>query len=353
MELTRRDIRAMILYDFKAGLSARESYDRLTKAFDSTSPCYATVKNWFAEFRRGRMSLDDELREGRPSGVVTPATVEAVREMISEEPRSTYAMIEHAFELSPPQVSRILHENLAVKKRCARWVPRMLTEAQRQARVEWCHDMIQRFHDGNSRSLDLLATGDETWIYVFEPETKQQSAVWLFPGDEVPLKSRKRRSANKKMVCTFFGKKGHFSTSVLEDRRTVNADWYTNVALSLLISTIQQRHPRGGLRNLLVHHDNATAHTAMQTREFLAQRNIQLVGHPPYSPDLAPCDFFLFPTVKSQLRGRQFNTAEEAVNAYQEAVQDLTEDDFHNCFLSWFARMRKCIDCDGGWFEKL
>ena len=353
MDLTRRDIRAMIFYDMKVGLTSKESHERLTKAFGTISPCYATVKNWFAEFRRGRLSLDDELREGRPSDVVNPATVESVREMITEEPRSTYAMIEHAFQLSPPQVSQIFHENLGVRKRCARWVPRMLTEAQRQARVEWCHYMIQRFNDGNSRALDLLATGDETWVYVFEPETKQQSAVWLFPGDELPIKSRRCRSANKKMVCTFFGKNGHFSTSVLEDRRTVNAAWYTNVALSDLLNSIQQRHPRTGHRNVLVHHDNATAHTDMQTREFLEHRNIQLVGHPPYSPDLAPCDFFLFPTVKSKLRGRNFNSAEDAVNAYQEEVMNLTENDFAQCFLSWFARMHKCIDCNGEWFEKL
>ena len=61
----------------------------------------------------------------------------------------------------------------------------------------------------------------------------------------------------------------------------------------------------------------------------------------------------LFPTVKSQLRGRHFNIAEEAVHAYQEAVQALSEDDFTNCFLKWFERMRKCIDCNGEWVEKL
>ena len=63
MDLSRRDIRTMIFYDMNAGLSSTESHERLTKALGMASPCYATVKNWFAEFRRGRLSLDDEQRE--------------------------------------------------------------------------------------------------------------------------------------------------------------------------------------------------------------------------------------------------------------------------------------------------
>ena len=49
------------------------------------------------------------------------------------------------------------------------------------------------------------------------------------------------------------------------------------------------------------HHDNAPAHTAAATREFLACEGVQLMSHPTYSPDLAPCDFFLFPHAKKQL----------------------------------------------------
>jgi len=60
----------------------------------------------------------------------------------------------------------------------------------------------------------------------------------------------------------------------------------------------------------VLHHDNAPAHTALSIREFLAKKNIPALPHPPYSPDLAPCDFYLFPKLKLKLKGHHFGTME-------------------------------------------
>jgi histone-lysine N-methyltransferase SETMAR len=62
--------------------------------------------------------------------------------------------------------------------------------------------------------------------------------------------------------------------------------------------------------NWVLHHDNAPAHTALAIREFLAKKNIPVLPHPPYSPDLAPCDFCLFPKLKLKLKGHHFGTME-------------------------------------------
>ena len=60
----------------------------------------------------------------------------------------------------------------------------------------------------------------------------------------------------------------------------------------------------------VLRHDNAPGHTALSIREFMARKNIPVIPHPPYSPDLAPCDFFLFPKLKSKLKVHQFGTME-------------------------------------------
>ena len=67
-----------------------------------------------------------------------------------------------------------------------------------------------------------------------------------------------------------------------------------------------------GIRGLLLHHDNVSADTAAITLDFLAASDVHLVIHPPYSPDLAPSDWFLFPSVKRQLKGKTFQNAEDA-----------------------------------------
>ena len=60
----------------------------------------------------------------------------------------------------------------------------------------------------------------------------------------------------------------------------------------------------------VLHHDNAPAHTALSIREFLAKKNIPPLPHPPYSPDLALCDFYLFSKLKSKLKDHHFGTME-------------------------------------------
>ena len=111
MELEREHFRAMILYDFKCGLNESQTLERLTQAFGYLAPSRATVFRWFAEFKRGRTSLKDEERSGRPTSVVTEENISAVEALIKEDPRRTYKDIEGALEISSPSVSSILHQH--------------------------------------------------------------------------------------------------------------------------------------------------------------------------------------------------------------------------------------------------
>ena len=90
----------------------------------------------------------------------------------------------------------------------------------------------------------------------------------------------------------------------LEQRRTVNSDWYTTICLPVVFQEIRKTNRR---RWITLHHNNASSHTSAQTTTFLSTQNIDLMSHPPYSPDLAANDFFLFPYVKHKMRGQGFS----------------------------------------------
>ena len=100
-------------------------------------------------------------------------------------------------------------------------------------------------------------------------------------------------------------------------------------------------------------HDNASAHTANATVDFLQANSVRPLTHPPYSPDLAPCDFFLFPTVKKNLRGERFASPEDAVRVYEDEIAALSQTDWSSCFSSWFHRMKRCVESHGEYFEKM
>ena len=102
-------------------------------------------------------------------------------------------------------------------------------------------------------------------------------------------------SNSKQMIARFFGKTGHVAIVPPEQPRTVNSEWYTTICLPIVFQEIRKTNCR---RRITLHHDNASSHTSAQIAPFLSTRNIDLMSHPPYSPVLAPNDFFFIPVVK-------------------------------------------------------
>ena len=155
------------------------------------------------------------------------------------------------------------------------------------------------------------------------------------------------------MITCFFAKFGHVATISLEDRKTVTADWYVNHCLPNFFQALCKWRPRTDVCGLLLHHDAASTHTAAVTLDFLAASDDQLVTHPPYSPDLAPRDWFLFLSIKRQLKGKQFQKAEDARTFFEGVILDIPQSTWSGVKNSWFERMVKCVKTEGGFFEKL
>ena len=136
-----------------------------------------------------------------------------------------YALIQDIMKIPSGNLTCIPHDCLGVRKRCACWVPNNLSEEQKRDRVDWCTNMLRKFDGGRPPRFWDIVTGDKTWVYQYDPETKQQSAVWVFPDENPPVKFKRNRSASKQMIPPFFAKCGHVATIPLEDRKTVMASW--------------------------------------------------------------------------------------------------------------------------------
>ena len=101
----------------------------------------------------------------------------------------------------------------------------------------------------------------------------------------------------------------------------------------------------------ILHHDNAPAHDALRFHEFLAKNSITKMDHPPYSPDLAPCDFWLFPKLKNALKGQRFADLFDIQRKVKTLLRGIPENDFQNCFRQWHHRLTKCTVLQGEYFE--
>ena len=101
--------------------------------------------------------------------------------------------------------------------------------------------------------------------------------------------------------------------------KSITEKYYKDVVLKKLKKYYQKRRPATGFKHVRLLHDNAPAHTSAIVTAFLKKEKVSVLPHPPYSPDLAPCDFFLFPKLKVFLAGRKYQSRQalgSAVHQY-------------------------------------
>ncbi|KAA1414165.1 hypothetical protein F0U44_22385, partial [Nocardioides humilatus] len=114
----------------------------------------------------------------------------------------------------------------------------------------------------------------------------------------------------KVLLTVFFDCNGVVHHEFLPQGRTVNKEYYLEVMRRLREAIRQKRTELWKKQSWILHHDNAPAHTSMLVREFLAKNKTVIMPQPPYSPHLAPADFFLFPKLKTPMKGKRFATIE-------------------------------------------
>ena len=100
-----------------------------------------------------------------------------------------------------------------------------------------------------------------------------------------------------------------------------------------------------------LHHDNAPANSALLVREFLERNSITVLEHPPYSPDLAACDFSFSPKSKLVLWGRNLGDVTTIKSEMTLLLKGLREAEFQGCFQQWKRRWDKCIVKMGSIFK--
>jgi len=90
---------------------------------------------------------------------------------------------------------------------------------------------------------------------------------------------------------------------------------------------------------------------ALLIREFMTKHETTVVPQPPYSPDLAPAEFFLFPKLKSSLKGRRFQKVEEIEENSMRDLRAVPQNTFQDAFQNWKKRWERCVKSGGEYFE--
>jgi [histone H3]-lysine36 N-dimethyltransferase SETMAR len=342
--------RSYILVRHKLGINATTIFQELKSSYGDSSPSYVTVCRWIWRFDEGLEDLEDNPRAGRPITATTDANVKVIRELIDNNPHITYAQIEAETSLNPDCIHRIIHDHLRMRKLTSRWVPHELTAAQKAKRVASCIENLAKFNAGQWRICDII-TGDESWIYCRKIGHKQSNASWVAYGDCPKTVVRRSHFEPKSMISVFFKSTGPVLIDCLERGKTIDNKYYIENCLKPAIKTVKELRVKSGTTNLKILHDNARPHVHKNVNNFLKSEGITIISHPPYSPDLAPCDFWLFDKIKQHLTDHA--DAQSLKTQITEILEAIPKEEYLKTFKKYLERMQLCINNQGEYFEHL
>ncbi|GFV40866.1 histone-lysine N-methyltransferase SETMAR [Trichonephila clavipes] len=246
-----------------------------------------SVRKWSARFRAGRESVGDDQRPGQANTVITSDLIDKVDDLVRGDRRVTLRMLALKVDVSYGTVWTIVHDRLRFRKcsefLCAAWVLKQLTDQQKELRDETrCHHYEQR-------------------------QSERDSIQWKHASSPPPKKFRAVKSAGKELLTVFFDVQGPLLVELLEHRKSINSDVYCET-LRHLRRSIKNKRPELITEGVVLFRDNARPHVSRVTQMELEKFKWETLDHPPYSPDMSHCDFYVFDPLKKHQKGKCFNS---------------------------------------------
>jgi hypothetical protein len=160
--------RACVKFCFLLEKTAAETTVMLHQAFKDDAFGKSQVYEWFSCFKNGNISIEDLPRPGCPSTSRNGENIEKVRQVINEVCRKTTEQVSEETNVSWSSCQRILTEDLRMRQASAKFVPRLLTEKQKDNCMNVCHDLQEELRN-DPNFLTKIVTGDESWCYAYDP----------------------------------------------------------------------------------------------------------------------------------------------------------------------------------------
>jgi len=170
--------------------------------------------------------------------------------------------------MSREWIESIIHEDLDMRKLSAKCVPKCLNADRKRQRCHLSEQLLELFRLDPNDFLSRLVTVEETWLYHYDPETKQQSLVWRPSGLPLPKKFRVQKSAGKFLASIVWDQDGILLIDYLSKSQTINAEYYSSLLVQLKDILKEKRHGKF-TKGFLFLHDNAPAHRALATQKKL------------------------------------------------------------------------------------
>ncbi|XP_060845908.1 protein GVQW3-like [Rhopalosiphum padi] len=200
----------------------------LQKAYGESAMKKTSVYEWYKRFQDGREDVEDDERFGRPSMSIIDENVKKVGKMVMNDRRIRIREVADEVGISIGSCHNIFSNVLGMKRVAAKFIPKLLNFDQKNNRMNIAQELLNDVNDDPSL-LERAITGDETWVYGYDVETKAQSSTWKHSTSPRAKKARQVRSNVKVLLTVFFDFNGIVHQEFLPQGRTVNKEYYFEI----------------------------------------------------------------------------------------------------------------------------
>lgn len=342
---TKQHLREVLIYHFNQGKTAAESYRLLSEIYPDHVPNEKTCRKWFARFKTGDFDVKDKERPGQQKKF-EDAELEA---LLDQDPCQTQWELASSLGVDQKTVCNRLKKLKLIQKQ-GHWLPYELKPRDVERRFLLADLLLER--QQRKRFLHRIVTGDEKWIHYDNPKMKKGYAHRGEPLPSTSQTPRRNIHGSKVMLCIWWDQLGVIHYELLKSGQTINGDLYRQ-QIGRLSAALKEKRPQFAKRreSVIFQHDNARPHIAATVKNKLQSLNWEVLPHPPYSPDIAPSDYYLFRSMSSGLRGKKFKSFEKIKEWLDEWIAGKSADFFRDGICKLPERWAKVVASDGQYFE--
>lgn len=330
MSVPIEELRSVVHFLWLESNENQDIYRRLCAVYGDNIITLRTVQKWTKKMNEHTFSIFEQKKTGRPR---RSDLDQKITNFILSYPYASTKKIAKNVGADPKTVKNIMINILGMKKVNFKWIPHKLTPEIKAIRAAIASELFEFLSSSNDYRLRHILTQDETWIYF----VNGRNSMWIESGVQKPYKPKQTIASKKVMISVIWSITGIKSITMLPIGQKFNRIFFSEVVLGDLAKRISTK-------GYFLHMDNARPHLV---HEKLNELGIKRLPQPPFSPDLAPSDFFLFGYLKKMLEGEEFENEDQLFQKVETLLYNIPKDTFRAVYNEWMNRLLITIETQG------
>lgn len=281
-----------------------------------------------------RFAAPEPNEHGKPGRPIDTQLLRKIERTIKLWPYASVRMLAQLTNTPPVTVHRYLTQYLCYVYKFTKWIPHFLSSPQLRQREVESKSLFLVLKKSQHNGWHDIVTGDQSWFTLqYGPR-----GAWVAREDQAPSFAKTTIESKKIMLTIIWGVYDFYIVDFMPEGRRFNTDYLIKAILEPLSKKRNEIWNRSSKRKIWLHLDNCRVHNSNRALNSYRFFGFKRTPHPPYSPDIAPSDFFLFGYIKTKLRGHFFEDIESLKEKIVEILKGISLEKRKDVFNEWMER---------------